>query len=120
MKKLYYLLTAHMPRKLPTNLESYQNLMGVLVAYYDVPNEPKAMATIASYICSVPAKKLRASYASLVNPAKRLEINHLANEQKNIALVKLKDKLEKAMQEATDSLKQDLLDHAEEAKKDEP
>jgi len=97
MFKLYYLLTAYIPRKLPTTPLEYAQLKDILVDYYGVPNDAAAWITVAGQITSTQANKLRKSYGAIANAAKRLEINKLASEQKAVEMARFQDKLEKEL-----------------------
>lgn len=102
---LYYLLTAYIPRKLPATQEEYDALKSILVDCYGVPNEPTTWIVVSGQINSTPAHKLRKSYGNIVNTVKRLEINMLAQRDKNNQLMALNEKLKSAVERESERMK---------------
>lgn len=78
LKQLYYTLTAHVPRALPTTMEEFERLKCILNNYYGVPDAYECWAAVAGHVMSSPATNMRKSYADLSAPAKRIEINKIA------------------------------------------
>lgn len=76
--QIYYTLTAHIPRQLPRSMDEFEKLKMVLNNYFDVPDAYECWATVAGHVMSVPSNKMRKSYADLSAPAKRLEVNKIA------------------------------------------
>lgn len=79
--KLFYLLTAYLPRRLPTTPEQYERFKNVLIGCYGVPDTDISWITVAGQITSTPATQIRKSWGSIANAAKRVRINTLANAQ---------------------------------------
>ena len=78
LKKIYYHLTAYIPRRLPSSEAEFMKLKDILINYYDVLDEPQTYHMLAGQITSVPATKIRKPYGELANAIKRLKINSLA------------------------------------------
>lgn len=76
--KAYYHLTAYLPRPLPKNTEDLLRLKVTMTNSYGLKDSPEVWYTIASQISSTPSTKIRKSYGSMVNAAKRLDINKVA------------------------------------------
>ncbi len=100
--KLYYWLTAYVPRRLPTTEAQYDRFKNVLVDCYGVPNEPQVWALVSGQIASTPAHKLRKSWGHIANAAKRLGINGLAQRHGAIARAVLTEKVEAAAKKQKD------------------
>lgn len=102
--KVYYYLTAYIPRPLPrTEIEIVQ-LKEVFIKYFGLEDNPQVWYTVFSNMASVKATKTRVFYGSLVNIARRLTINKFLQDQKQLEMEKhmatleekLKDKLDEA------------------------
>lgn len=104
MKKLYYKLTAHVPRHLPETSEDIKKIKEVFTQVFGLEDSPQVWYTVFANMASVKATSTRVSYASLVNIAKRLEINKLLQDQKKIEhdthMLTLKEEAEKAIEDA--------------------
>ncbi len=74
MKRLWYLLTAHLPRLQPRNETAMNEMQLILHKYFGVPDEPKYWATVAGNLSSVRPGKKRVSYAFLANCATKLDV----------------------------------------------
>lgn len=107
IKELYYYLTAYIPRQLPTSVEEYEEMKDIFMRYYGLENNAQIWATVAGQICSTPANSLRKSYGSIVNAAKRLHINKIANEQKMLAIEELQNILKQKMEAMAEAEKKD-------------
>ena len=99
IKQIYYQLTAYIPRPIPTTVEEYEEMKEIFMRYYGLENSAPIWATVAGQICSTPATNLRKSYGSIVNAAKRLAINKLANDQKMLAIEGLQNMLKAKMEQ---------------------
>lgn len=77
-KKLYYHLTAYIPRKLPTNETEFMVFKEIMLKYYGVKDEPQTYHIIASQIQCTPGHKLRKPYGHIANQVKRVKINAIA------------------------------------------
>lgn len=117
LTKLYYRLTAYVPRKIPSTPDEYQTLVHVLINAYGVPDDPKSWATVAGHLTSVPATKLRYPWGSLANAAKRLQTNALAQHQRMAATAVLREQQEAqikaAIQAETDRVQKEQQYHVE-------
>lgn len=81
-KKLYYVLTIHMPRPLPRTLQEFMDLKSVLVDCYGLEDRPDVWFTVAGQISSTEATKVKKSYACYRNVGLRLETNRLVRDAK--------------------------------------
>lgn len=77
LKRLYYHLTAWLPRPMPTTKEEFHQMKLLFMEVYDIPNRPDVWYTIASHLQSTKPWWLRKCYFTLINPAKRLDINQM-------------------------------------------
>jgi uncharacterized protein YerC len=89
MARLYYYLTAHIPRPMPESKEDLERLKEIFIKYYGLEDSPTVWYTVFANIASVKANKI-------TNIAKRLDINKLLQDQKQIEYQKQIDSLEKA------------------------
>lgn len=105
ISKTYYLLTAHIPRKLPTNEVEFEALKKLFIKVYSLEDALPVWITVAGQITSTPAHKIRKSHASIVNAAKRLRINAIAHNQKMLAMTELENRLRIASEKLVDELK---------------
>lgn len=81
----YYKLTVHMPRRLPEHPKDWARLKFILSNHFGVKDDPITWYCVASQVTGTPPDKIKITYASLVNRAKRLNVNELAQDQKIIA-----------------------------------
>ncbi len=113
--KLYYLLTAYVPRKLPSDEWEYDDLKGILIKYFGLKqDDPKTWLTVAGHIQSTPTYKMTCSYGLLANVAKRLTVNKLAQEHKILETARLNALLQAKMEEEAKRM-QEEADEAGEA-----
>jgi hypothetical protein len=101
--KLYYILTAYIPRKLPTTEAEFVVFKDKLLKYYGLPDEPQTYAVISGQIQSTLGHKIRKSYGDIANNVKRLKINALAQCYKMAAHEEFKARLEKIQKESETS-----------------
>ncbi|HRH25105.1 MAG TPA: hypothetical protein PLQ20_02080 [Candidatus Paceibacterota bacterium] len=99
LKKMFYTLTAHYPRVLPSTEDEYKKMKHILNAYFEVPDDAKYWATIAGQITGTTPTKMRRTYKSLSNVAKRMDVNKLAQDHKLIAYEQLEAKLKAHIEE---------------------
>lgn len=99
LSRAFYVLTAYVPRKLPTNEKEYDKLLDVFEHAFGVPvDEPAAYVAIAGHIRSVPGTKIRAPWGNIANAAKRAAlVNEYANRQHQLGMEVLQKKLEAAV-----------------------
>lgn len=115
--RLWYQLTARVPRLLPSTWSEWADLKYVLIFYFDVPDEAQTWATVAGHVGSVPTKTLRCSYRYLANVALRLSVNKVAQDVRVEAVSELKKKLEEQMkkQGISDAVKEAVASSMREA-----
>lgn len=113
LKKLFYRLTAYVPRKLPTTELEYAQFKDVLIGYYDVPDNPKSWMTVAGHICSTTPERLRKPWGNIANCAKRLDVNLLAMNHKMKATDDLNEQLKQKFEEESRRIEQEELDKPE-------
>lgn len=94
--RLYYFLTAHIPRPMPETQDDIDNLKEIFIKYYNLEDSPTVWYTVFANIASIKANKKTISYRAITNIAKRLDINKLLQDQKQIEYQKELDRLEKA------------------------
>lgn len=96
--KLYYLLTAYVPRTLPKTQEDFEKMREIMVQHYGLEDDPKITYTLASQLMSGEPHSLRRSYGSMANAAKKLNIAKMVQDLKSLAIkeeqAKLKEKAE--------------------------
>lgn len=78
IQKAYYILTAYVPRKLPTTEEGFNHLKKVVVEAYGVRDDVREMTVLVGQITSTHPNKIRRSYGHMANACKRLTMNALA------------------------------------------
>lgn len=84
--KLYYNLTIHLPRRLPTTEAQLLNLREILINYYDLEDKVEVWYTVASQISATKPTSIRKPYSHLVNAATRLKTNTLAQRLKEVII----------------------------------
>lgn len=94
LTRAYYKLTGHIPRPMPETKEDLEKIKDVFKTYFDIKDDPQVWYTIFSNIGAIKADKVRFSYQSLANIAKRLDTNKLLQDQKQIEYQTHMDKLE--------------------------
>lgn len=94
--RLWLLLTAGWPRKLPQTLDEWNSLKERLHLYFGVEDEPTRWYTVAGYVMSTPPGSMRRSLSYLANVANRLHVNQLAQDQRELATIEGKRRLEEA------------------------
>lgn len=95
--RAFYLLTAYLPRRLPTNPDEYERFKLVLVGAFGVVDEPKTWITVAGHVRSVDAKRIRCPWGHIANAAKRLTVNELATADHKAAVRALHERLKGAV-----------------------
>lgn len=103
--RLYYRLTAHLPRKLPRTQAEFQKLRDIMVSAYSCNDQPSTTMVLAGQVTSTEAHRIRKSYAHIANCIKRLEINAVAQEFRQIAIKENNDRLEAAAKKIADAMK---------------
>lgn len=84
--KIYYHLTAYFPRKLPQTEEELVALRDTLIRFYGLEDKVEVWYTIAGQISAARPTQIRKPYAHLVNAAKRLKTNTLAQRLKEVII----------------------------------
>ena len=82
ISKLYYRSTVFFPRPLPKTEKDFEKLKDIFTKYYNIKDEPHIWYTICAHIQSTPATEYTKSYAKLLIPAKRLDINSMVESRK--------------------------------------
>lgn len=104
LTKLYYHLTAYVPRKLPTTEAELLAMVEILKSAYGVKDEPQTYAMLAGCITSTPNHSIRRSYGYIVNSIHRLRINALAQSYRIAAIEELKYKVEQAVKQEVERM----------------
>lgn len=107
LTKLYWFASQALPRKLPETKEELDQLKSILTQFFGLEDEPAVWATVCGQITSTEATSVRKSYRSMVNAAKRLRINLIANNEKVIAYAALKRRLEETTLKVVNELKKE-------------
>jgi hypothetical protein len=94
LAKAYYHVTAYVPRRLPTNQWEFVEFKRRLIQYYGLEDRHDVWLTVCGHVTATPATKLRKSYGSIANAAKRLQVNKTAHDQKTVAIQALQVILE--------------------------
>jgi hypothetical protein len=101
--KFFYRLTAWFPRLLPTTQTEIDQLKQILVQHFGLKDDPRVWCTVLGQICSVKPTSIRKPYSHLVNVAKRLDINKLANDLKMVEIERLQVMLQEKLKEMADA-----------------
>lgn len=96
--KLYYKLTAHIPRPLPTTEEEFYTTLDLLVQYFGIDGDHQDVVSFASQIQATSFPRLRKSYAFMASAIKRVKINGTAQREKLIASNEIQSKLMQSVQ----------------------
>lgn len=101
--KVYYHLTAYVPRKLPTDQAEIVAFKETLQLYFGLDDRHDVWLTVYGQITSTPATKLRKSYGEIANAARRHSvINPLAQNQKIATIKALEGMLKEKLEEQTE------------------
>ncbi len=100
MLNIYYLLTAYLPRRLPSTKEELARLREVLVNHYGLEDRSDIWLTIFGNLSSRPATSLWFYYGQLNAVGRRMDINKLVHQEKLIEIKKLEDRLEELTKKA--------------------
>ncbi len=84
--KLFYLLTAYLPRPLPKTKEEFEHMRQLMIKYYGLEDDPKVTYTLVSQLMTGAPFSLRRSYGMMANSAKKLRIAKLVHDLKEIAI----------------------------------
>lgn len=102
--KLYYKATSWFPRALPQTKEDIDHVKQVFTQAFGLEDSHQVWYTLFANMASVKGSSMRVSYGSLANIAKRLDINKLLQDQKQLEYEThmdiLKAKAEKILNEA--------------------
>lgn len=98
--KIYYLITAYLPRKLPSTKEELSHIRYVLTHYYGLEDRSDIWLTIFGNLTSRPAISLWFYYGQLNAVGRRMDINKLLHQEKLIEIKKLEDRLEELTKRA--------------------
>ena len=112
-KKLYYQLTAYVPRKLPQTEDQFLDFINIMRKAYDLKDEPQTYVVISGQIQSTEGHRLRKPWGNIANNVKRVKINALAQCYKVAANEQMKYDLDQKVKEATDAIREDERNKAE-------
>lgn len=102
LHKLYYKLTANVPRKLPETEGDIKKIKEIFTQAFGLEDSPQVWYTVFANMASIKSTSVRVPYASLVNIAKRLTINKILQDQKIIEhdthMLTLKEQAEAALE----------------------
>lgn len=103
LARSYYHLTAHLPRKLPRTPQEFKALRQIMIQAYGCNDQPSTTMVMAGQVTSTEAHKVRKSYAHIANCIKRLEINAVAAEFRQLAIQENNARLESATKKAVEA-----------------
>ena len=103
-EQIYYKLTANWQRKLPTSIDELFELKLILQTYYGLGNSFEEWVTVLGHIQGTRGDSLTNSYANLVNPAKRLKVNKMVQDEKILSIQENQKILEKKLKEKLEQL----------------
>ena len=109
IKQLYYKATAHVPRPMPTTKEELNKLKDIFRQAFGLEDNPQVWYTVFANIASKKATSTKISYGSLVNIAKRLDINKFLQDQKQLEYDAHMSTLEKKAKDALDEAKEQYV-----------
>lgn len=101
MKKLFYILTAWFPRRMPTTEKEFKQLKLLLTKIFHIPSDEKTWIIIASHIESIKPPSCRISHWFIVKMVRRFYINQLLHDIK----IKHYAVIDKQTQEAEEAKK---------------
>lgn len=107
LKKIYYHLTAYVPRKLPATEAEFLAFKDIMLKYYGLKDEPDTYAMMTGQIQSTPGHKIRKSYGHIANSVKRLGINGLAKCYRVAAQQEAEARAMKALEAQVEAYKKD-------------
>lgn len=94
IQKLYYLLTAYIPRQLPQTQEQFEEVRAIMIKYYGLEDDPKITYTLAAQLMAGKPTSLRRSYGAMANATKKLGIAKMVQDLKSLAVNQEKINLE--------------------------
>lgn len=95
-RQAFYTVTKYYPRPLPRTETEYLAMCHILMQFFGLEDDPSVWTTVSGQITSVPAVKMRKSYGSISNAAKRLRVNYIAHQHKLVAMKALEDRINQA------------------------
>ncbi len=104
LKKLWYKLTAYIPRRLPLTEKEYDDFVYIVTNYYGLVLDSTVLLTVIGQMTARPASSLRFSYGSVVNAGKRMHINKALQAKKVIEIAKLQAILDKEVERLSKEL----------------
>lgn len=104
LDRVFFKLTARIPRRMPETMSEFDSLKSDLIQGFGLKDEPNTWITVAGQIISQKATQTKITYRDLVSVAKRLEINKVAHDQRGLALEKLQVMLKEALEKQTKEL----------------
>lgn len=119
IKRLYYHLTAYVPRRLPATPEEFEHFKAVLIHCFGLSDEPVTWVTVSGQITSTPGDRLRKPWGTIANNVRRLRINNLAMGHKHAALEQLNQQLQVAVKAESERIQAEEA-HAQKANQEQP
>lgn len=109
--RLFYHLTAYLPRRLPATELQLEHFKRVMTQFYGLPDEPQVWVLVSGQITSTPSHRLRKAWGHIANSAKRININKLSQEWASDSRAILKAMVQQSVAQQVDFTKQivDLL-----------
>lgn len=92
---------------LPVNAEEFEAMKMLLRTGYEVLDQPEVWYTVASHIQAQKAWETTIKIQELANVARKVIINRVAQDQKEIEGVKIQAKLALAMEKAANEFRQE-------------
>lgn len=92
---------------LPVNVEEFEAMKSLLKAGYEFPDQPEVWYTIASHIQSKKAWETTVEIKELANVGRKVIINRIAQDQKEIEGAKIQAKLALAMEKAANEYREE-------------
>lgn len=111
--KIYYQLTQDIPRPLPQTKEELESLKLILVHAFGLEDKPENWYRVSSELQATAPTSTHKSYRKLVNVARRIRSNEIAQNEKIIAGTAINAKLEATIKRLAD-------EEAQKANIDEP
>ena len=102
--RLYYFVSAPIPRRIPRTDAELEALLDILTRYYGLENASDVRLTVCGQLTALPPTKMRKSYGSLANAGKRLRINSMLQSRKQVEIKKLEDRLKELTEQVSHGL----------------
>lgn len=117
LSRIFYMLTAYLPRNLPDSPEKYSRFKAIMVHAYGVEDTAQAWTIIAGQMTAHNPQKKRAAWGSIANAAKHMkivQISRLAQAQAQALTVESMAKTQAQQKHVKDLVLELLKDETEE------